>query len=313
MGSRSESLKVLMPRLATATSQILEGNRRPLTRAQLHRKAGSHVAEAVAATCLWEASTMPPLGDYHSVVFTTNTVGGVAGAVRVKSLPNTPALMEVSSGAERPSRKSSLLPDLPNRMTAIGFTLDSQSGSYQRELRIRSIRDIERTALLVLDIFHDAFNYRGVVPIDVEVVYGGRASGALVYSSFTPQEIAGIAAGLGYSARILASDRNDNRTATIELRKGATISEVVLGDRTDNSNMYASGFVGSPLIPAAAKRSVRIALRRDQPRVRPKAWRVGVTLWFEGGVTTEWVARRIASAMQLVAKTAREVRRGSFR
>jgi hypothetical protein len=192
------------------------------------------------------------------------------------------------------------------------FVHPSRSGSYHRELRIGSIRDIERVALLVLDIFHDAFNYRGVVPIDVEVVYGGCASEEFVYSSFTPREIAGIAAELGFNARILDSGRNDHRTATIELRKGTTIAEVALGDPTDDSGTYASGFLGSRLIPAASRRGARIALRRDQPAVRPKAWRVGVTRWFEGGVTTEWVARRIASGMELVAKTAREARRGSF-
>ena len=79
MSTKSNSLRALMPRLATATSQILERNRRPLTRAQLHRKAGSHVAEAVASTCLWDTSTVPALGDYHSVVFTANTVDDVAG------------------------------------------------------------------------------------------------------------------------------------------------------------------------------------------------------------------------------------------
>src|SRR4029450_2931922 len=127
-------------------------------------------------------------------------------------------LMEVSSVAEdRRSQPSS--PDVLRTMKAIGFTLDSRSGHYRRELRARSIRDIERIALLVLDIFHDAFNYRGVAPLNIEVVFGGHASEAFVYSSFTPQEIADVAAGLGYRARIPDSGRNDNRTATIELRK----------------------------------------------------------------------------------------------
>ena len=144
MSTRSNSFSALMPRLATATSQILERNRRLLTRAQLHRKARSHVTEAVAAACLWDTSTVPPLGDYHSVVFSANTVDDVVGAVKVKSWASTPALMEVSSGVEHPSRKSSLSPDLPARMKGIGFTVDSDSDNYHRELRIRSIREVER-------------------------------------------------------------------------------------------------------------------------------------------------------------------------
>ena len=70
MSTSSTSIRVLMPRLATATSQILEGNRRPLTRRQIRRRAGGHVAEAIAAGCVWDSTTVPPLGDYHSVVLT---------------------------------------------------------------------------------------------------------------------------------------------------------------------------------------------------------------------------------------------------
>src|SRR4030095_16897967 len=219
MSTRSNSLRAAMPRVATATSQILERNQRPLTRGQLHRKAVAHVAEAVAATCLWDRSTEPPLGDYHLAAFVA-TLGGVVVTVTVKSWPDMPALMEVSSVAEdRRSQPSS--PDVLRTMKAIGFTLDSRSGHYRRELRARSIRDVERTALLVLDIFHDAFNYRGLVPIDVEVDFGGRASEAFVYMGFAPQEIANIATQLGYSAQVVQPSADDAPAVTIVLRKGS--------------------------------------------------------------------------------------------
>ena len=83
---------------------------------------------------------------------------------------------------------------------------------------------------------------------------------------------------------------------------------LLLGDRAENSNLYASGFVGSSVIPDVAKRGARTALRRGQRRVKPNAWRVGVTLFFDGGVTAEWVGRRLAYAMKLVATTTSNTR-----
>jgi hypothetical protein len=307
MRTRSNFPRLMMPRLGTATSQILESNQRPLSRRQLHQKAHGHVAEAVAATCLWDRNAVPPLGDYHSVVFNARPARNVGVFVQLWSLPDAPALVAVSSGAEHVPSKRWLPPDLPARMERMGFEV-GHSGNYQREFRIRSRRDVERIAHLVIDIFYDAYDYRGTVPIDVQVVFDGRASEEIVYDSFTPAEIAQIATRLGYAARILPANAQSDATATVALRKGAAVVEVVLGDRAEDSNLYASGFVGSPVIPAAAKRRARKALRRGQPRLHPDAWRVGVTLNFDGGVTAEWVGQRLEYGMKLVAATTRGTR-----
>jgi hypothetical protein len=310
MSSRSNFPLIMMPRLGTATSQIFESNQRPLSRRQLHQKAHGLVADAVAATCLWDRSTVPPLGDYHSVVFNATPARNVGVFVQLWSLPDAPVLVEVSSGSQHSPSKRWLSPDLPARMERIGFEV-GRLGNYQREFRIRSKRDVERMAHRVIDIFYDAYDYRGTVPIDVQVVFDGRASETFVYDSFTPVEIARIATGLGCAARILPANVQADATATIVLRKGAALVEVVLGDRAEDSNLYASGFVGSPVVPAAVKRGARTALRRG-PRLRPDAWRVGVTLSFEGGVTAEWVGRRLEYGMTLVAATTRGTRGRAF-
>ena len=302
MSNRSDFPGFLMPRFATATSQILESNRRPLSRRQLHRKAHGRVAEAVAATCLWDRDEVPSLGDYHSVVFNATPARNVGVFVQLWSLPDAPVLVEVSSGAEHVPSKRWLSPDLPARMERMGFEV-GHLGNYQRKFRVRSMRDVERMAHRVIDIFYDAFEYRGTVPIDVQVVCDGRASEEVVYDSFTPVEIAQIATGLGYDARILPPSPQADATATVALRRGAVVAEVVLGDRADDSNLYGSGLVGSPVIPAAAKRGARGALRRGKVRLHPDAWRVGVTLSFDGGVTAEWVGRRLEYGMELVAAT----------
>jgi hypothetical protein len=311
MSTRSNYPRVTMPRQATATSQILENNRRLLSRRRLHQKADKFVAEALAATCLWDVSAVAPHGDYRSVVFNASPARNVGVFVQVWSLPGAPVLVEVSSGAEHLPSKRWLSPDLPARMERMGFEV-GHSGNYQREFRIRSMRDVERMAHRVIDIFYDAYDYRGTVPIDVQVVFDGRASEEVVYDSFTPAEIARIATGLGYAARILPANPQADATATVALRKGAAVVEVVLGDRAEDSNLYASGFVGSPVIPVAMKRGARKALRRGPLRVRSNNWRVGVTLSFEGGVTAEWVGRRLEYGMTLVAATTRGTRGRAF-
>ena len=151
------------------------------------------------------------------------------------------------------------------------------------------------------------------MPIDVLVVCDGRASEEVVYDSFTPADIARIATALGYDARILPANSQADATATVALRKGAAVVDVVLGDRVEDSNLYGSGFVGSPVIPAAAKRGARMALRRGKPRLRPDDWRVGVTLSFDGGVTADWVGQRLEDGMELVAATTRGTRGRAFR
>jgi hypothetical protein len=87
------------------------------------------------------------------------------------------------------------------------------------------------------------------------------------------------------------------------LRKGPVVGHVVLGDQL-TPNLYASGFLGSPAVPAA-QRGARTALRRAQPNLRPGAWRIGVALYFEGGVTAEWVGQQIVRGMNLIASSAK--------
>ena len=297
----------MMPRRASATSQILESNQRSLSRRQLYRKMHGLVADAVAATCLWDRRAVPPLGDYHSVVFNTTLARNAGVFVQLWSLPDAPVLLEVSSGAEHLPSKRCLSPDLPARMARLGFEI-GHAGNYQREFWMRSMRDVERMAHRVIDIFYDAYDYRGTVPIDVQAVCDGRASEEVVYDCFTPADIARIATRLGYAARILPAGPQADATATVALRKGAAVAEVVLGDRVEESNLYGSGFVGSNVLPAAAKRGARTALRRGKPRLRPDAWRVGVTLSFDGGVTAAWVGQRLEYGMELVAATTRGTR-----
>ena len=135
--------------------------------------------------------------------------------------------------------------------------------------------------MLVLDIFHDAFNYRGLVPIDVEVVFGGRASEEFVYRSFAPQEIAEIAAGLRYRAQVQQSGGGADRATSLLLRKGSTVAEVVLGDPTDDSNMYSFGLrrFASSAAGGVGREWHCVEINRACARMLGDS----ASRWFEGG------------------------------
>jgi hypothetical protein len=292
-----------LPRHAAATSEILPSQRRPLTKQQLHQKADANVAEAIALACLWEDKDGVPFGDYRSATFHIHPSKAVDVFVRFFTWPSGTAVMLLSSGAEDLPTRRWLPADLPERMKTLGFEMGPESGHYERELTIRSRRDVERTARLVVDIVHDAFNYRGLVPFDVRVASEGRATEDFVYTSFGPEEIVRIAAKLGYRARVVQANGQNDATATVELHKGKAAAEVTLSGPCEIPGQYTSGFLGSPSVSRAAMRGVRNALRRDRARLRADAWRVGVTLYFEGGVTAEWLALRIQAGMQLVSST----------
>ena len=302
MTSQLNSSRLTLPRNATATSQILSSRRGQLTNQQLHQKADAFAAEAIATACLWDRKADTPLGDYRVAAFSIQPSRSVYVFVRLISCPNEPATMLVTSGEhDRPTRNW-LPADLPATMRALELEMDVESGFYRRELRIRSARDVRRTARLVVDILHTGFNYRGLVPLDVEIQSYGRATAEFVYTCFAPADIVQIAAKLGYSARMSQAEGLNDATAVVELRKGKTVAEVTLGNPSEGDpGLYTSGFLGSRTSPRAAMEGARKALRRDQPRLRPNAWRVGVTLHFEGGVTAEWLARRIQEGMRLVA------------
>jgi hypothetical protein len=297
---------LLMPRHANAMSQILDNTDRPLTRRRLHQKADKFIAEAIASTCLWDRSTVPPLGDYHSAVFYARPAHNVGVNIQFWSLPGSRVLLQVSWDAEHAPSTRWMPSDLPAQMERLGFEQRGPS-DYQRELKIRSMRDVGRVARLVIDMLYDSFKYRGLFPIEAQVVFDGRAAEALIYTSFTPHEIAQIAMSAGYAARVLPASDCGDATATVMLRKGSVAGEVVLGDRVE-ANLYASGFVGSPVVRLMAKRGARTALCGNYPSVRPDAWRVGVSLHFEGGVTADWVGLEIARGMELIASTARRTR-----
>jgi hypothetical protein len=308
--SSSERSAIFVPSGLAGTRKILAGNKRRLTRAELHQKAGEAIREGVAGACLWPPDAR--LGDYRFVVFAIMPAKGVDVFVQLWSEPDGPVEWEVSSGQFNDKTAAWMPKDLDARLRPLGFTLPDRSASrdeepqnYSQEVTIRTRRDVTRVTRAVLNILHDVFGYRGLKAIDVTLVSEGRAEDQPVYSAFTPAEICKIAARVGCSAKVAADDTIDEGTCTIRLRKRRSRAEMVLGDRADGGadgeELYASGFVGASVVSSEANAGVRRALRRERRPLRPTHWRVGVTMHFDGGVTAEWVAKRIEHGMRLAA------------
>jgi hypothetical protein len=311
----TERTPLKLPRGTSATVDILAGNKRPLSQSQLVSAAGEAVRTAVAATCLWDADAW--LGDYRYVVFNTSPKKHVDVFVQLWSEPGEPTLCEVCSGQFNNSTARWLPADLEDKLQRVGFSLPRRSEkrpgpqNYARHVTIRNRKEVASVAKTVLELFHDAFGYRGLTPIDVRVEYGSRAQERPVYSSFRPEDICKIASVLGYSADVVTSEGDEE--ATIELRKGSLRAEVILGDRVEGEKLYASGIVGSGRVPDRAKAGARHALKPYGLGRQPKVWRLGVMLNFEGGVTIDWVAGRIEHAMQLIARESRDEKRSRVR
>lgn len=289
-------MSIILPRLSAAVLRIPARKRRPLTRPEFDRRVRRVTLEALAATCLWDREE-PPLGDYRAAVFSAGLARDGGASIHLWSFPHLPVLIEVSWTSEHPTSRWPPS-DVAARLERLGFRAGGRQDQHEREVRVATPRDVERTARLVLDVFYDVFDYRGTVPLDIQTVYDGRASQEFVYNSFSADEIAWLATRLGCRARIQPADVDGSRRA-IALSKGAVTAEIVLADSVD-AHQYASGFLGSPAV-SSARHAARRALRHERPGLKPDVWRVGVTLHFDGGVTAEWVAGRIEYGMALAA------------
>jgi hypothetical protein len=304
----TERTPLKIPRGATATVEILAGNNHPLTRSELIAAAGEPVRTAISGTCLWDLDAW--LGDYRYVVFSTSPKKHVDVFIQLWSEPGEPAIWQICSGQFDKLTASWLPKDLGDRAERLGFSLGNRSQetnqpqNYSKHVTIRK-RDVASIAQTVLELFHDLFGYRGLTTLGVRIEYGTRAAERPVYSSFTPEDICKIASGIGCSAEIVAGSQGA-RTCAIALRKGRVRAEVILGDREKDRRLYASGIVGASNVPALVRAGAQHALKRYGLGGQRKQWRIGVTISFEGGVTTDWVAGRIRSAMDLIAQTNRD-------
>ena len=298
--SRSRSRKrLVIPRGTGATVQITPPGKAPLTKDDLRTGIARTIADLVAATCLWKDEGWQ-IGDYRFMVLSVHPAKGVELYVQFWSEPLEPVLWEVSSGRANPPAGALMAGEPSAYVRRLGFRTGGRAKNFCCEVSMANRRDVNRVAADVVDILYDAFGYRGRPPIHVRLAYEGRSEIKPVYEAFTPQDLCKVLAGLGCDADIR---RHTSRTsAVIDIRQEPDVrAELVLGDRVPHQNLYRSALLSLGVSDEADTLAVRHAtastLQNEKPPIR-----TGVTLHFDGGVTIDWVAGRLAYGLELATR-----------
>ena len=300
-----ETIAVFVPRGMVGDKNILAGNKRRLTRAELHRKAGPHIRAILAETCSWTGDEPP--GDHRFVTFAVHPTENTEVFVQFWSEPNDVVVWEVTSGEFHDDTAAWLPKDLAARLKPFGLRLPSNRGpdpepeNYSRTVTIKTARDLTRVARAVVDIFHEVFAYRGLTPIQVHLNSGGAASYDAVYQTVSTDIICKIAKRAGCATTVADEDAAPGTSLIHVTRRGVSADVVLADDKGDG--WYASGFLGTTSVPRAARAGAQKAVTAELPAIQPDDWRVGVTLYFDGGVTADWIANRIAYGLSLIGRS----------
>ncbi|HET6898312.1 MAG TPA: hypothetical protein VFK70_08185, partial [Vicinamibacteria bacterium] len=109
-----ETMAAFVPRGMVGDKDILAGNKRRLTRAELHRKAGPLIRAILAETCSWTGDEPP--GDHRFVTFAINPTENAEMFVQFWSEPNEVVDWEVTSGEFHDDAAAWLPKDLAERL-----------------------------------------------------------------------------------------------------------------------------------------------------------------------------------------------------
>ena len=296
--STAGAQRPVIPADTDATFEILRARRRPLSRAALQARAGEAVTDLVWATCRWGHNWA--LGEYRFIVFTTDPSEDVQLYVQFWSEPQAPVCWEVCSGRwNRPADTVMAGPptQYPERL---GFAIGGKAENFQRHLSVQRRRDVTPVGRMVLDIFYDAFGYRGLTSIDGHLVSSTHADMAPVHGSFTPEDLCKTARRLGWTPRLQAvGEDGAEETAVIDLLRGRRAGAAVLTARVPDTRFYQSAFLdlGDPLPPEEAR--LRASLQGTSAFLEHATMRVGRTLHFAGGVTADWLLTQLGLALTM--------------
>jgi len=311
--SRPETTKprfpdLYVPRGSHATLKLMPPGRRVLTRADLRADLADAIGDLVAATCLWEDDGWQ-LGDHRALVLSISPARGRLLVVQLWSEPGDAVFCEVSTDEKH--RPAIVLAGAPAQfLEGLGFTFGGDPGNFAREVQIATRRDAKRVATEVLDIFYHAFGYRGGKPITATLISDGRAEMMPVYDAFTPLDLCKLLREMGCEAHVRPG--SDKASPVVDIRSAGVHAELVLGDRVEGEDLYESGFVSAGRPDPTDVEDIRSALEHVGLR-DPAQIRTGVTLHFRGGVTSEWVAERLAQGIGMARDLGRRQTAGSRR
>jgi hypothetical protein len=286
---------------------IFSARGKPMSRENLQRALTPVVARWLRATCVWKSGTI--IGDYRFVVFSIAITPDVQVYVQFWSEPGEPVIWEVSSGHWNPPADKWLAGERSERIAAFGFELAGNADNFQREIEIRTPRQADRIAATVVDIMYAGFDYRGLRPVQAELVYECRAALRPVYEGFTPEDLARIFTACQFRAALIDDlvDSDDERPVIKAVRRGITTTVTCMGALPDQRLYTAATLTAGAYMPPADLRAVRRVL--DAAIGPPDSLEFGTTLVFEGGVTVEWLVGRIQAWDDMTWAWRKEARR----
>jgi hypothetical protein len=245
---------------------LFRGAKQPMTAAELKRTLAPVLAQWIRATCRWDDTAA--LGDYRFLVFSIDVAPKVQVYVQFWSEPGSAVACEVSSGKGSAQAEKWLAGERSQRIQALGFELGGEAENFQKDVVVRTAAEAARLARTVVDIFHACFDYRGQQPVDAYMAYESRAESRLVYDGFTPEDLLRILAHCGFAAS-LVDDRED--APVIRAVRAGVQTMVTFADRVADEWLFL--------------RAVLTSDGATPPRE--------MALLFDGGVTVEWVVRRL--------------------
>ena len=178
---------IVIPPDTDASFEILRPRKRPLSRAGLQARAGEAVTDLIWAVCRWGRGWT--LGEYRFVVFSTDPSEDVNLYVQFWSEPQEEVCWEVCSGKWNPPADEVMAGAPSEYVERLGFTIGGAAENFQRDVWIRRRRDAVQAATVVLDIFYDAFGYRGLTSIDGHLVSESHGEMQRVHGAFTPEDL----------------------------------------------------------------------------------------------------------------------------
>jgi hypothetical protein len=307
------------PRLATPRTLergetieaiVLARTRRELTRKGLHDAFEPAVRDLLKATCSWKGYE---LGDYRFLIFETEVARDTLVYVQFWSEPDETVCWEVSSGRWNPPADKWLAGERSKRIEAFGFEIGGRADNYGRELRIDSARAIAQVASTVVDIFYDAFDYRGATPIRARMHFDGRSEVNRTHDALTPQDLAKMFTRARFHVQERwDEDEQGEESPTLRCRTMGTSTVVEFGERVGEENLYRAARLTVNLPPLP---EITAEMKKDgvEPDDIPDHLEARIVLSFGGGVTTEWIGERITEWRDMIASHRRELRRQARR
>jgi hypothetical protein len=266
---------------------VFRARKKEMSRVELQRVLGPEIARWIKAACLWDDTAT--IGDHRFVVFSIEVVPEIHVYVQFWSEPVEPVLWEVSSGRWNPPADKWLAGDRSRRIEAFGFEIGGKAENYRRTVELHTPADAVRIARTVVDIFYAGFDYRGLQPVEAQMVYESRAEVRLAYDSFTPEDLAKIIAGCGF--RVAVVDDDEDAPVLRAVRRGI-VTTISCADRVPDQHLFRSAVLTSGIdVPPDDVRAARDAAH--VPLNEPDAMQLAATLVFDGGVTVDWVVQRI--------------------